>query len=104
MAEKVRCAKCGKEVFNFPDNIATIGGKIYCRFCAEDIGYSSDAEEGRVDANKMTELLNDMRLDGWHLVTAYSNELGKNALSMGGFGINSVVDENIFLFERWVKV
>jgi hypothetical protein len=42
------------------------------------------------------------------LVTAYSNELGKNALSggVGGalLGVNSTVDENILIFERFVKI
>lgn len=63
---------------------------------------------GRVDTVSMTQALNDLGLDGWHLVSAYSNELGKNALS-GGFGgvmtgVNSTIDENILIFERFVKI
>lgn len=65
-------------------------------------------DSGRVDTNAMTIVLNELGLDGWHLVTAYSNELGKNALSggVGGavLGINSTVDENILIFERFVKI
>lgn len=56
----------------------------------------------------MTQVLNELGLDGWHLVTAYSNELGKNALSggIGGVmtGVNSTIDENILIFERFVKI
>ena len=65
-------------------------------------------KSGAVDTVAMTKTLNDLGLDGWHLVTAYSNELGKNALSggVGGamLGINSTVDENILIFERFVKI
>ena len=63
---------------------------------------------GKVDIVAMTQTLNDLGLDGWHLVTAYSNELGKNALSggVGGtlMGVNSTVDENILIFERFVRI
>lgn len=63
---------------------------------------------GKVDTMAMTEILNELGLDGWHLVTAYSNELGKNALSGGVgeaiLGVNSTVDENILIFERFVKI
>lgn len=63
---------------------------------------------GSVDIEAMTQILNDLGLDGWHLITAYSNELGKNALSggVGGalMGVNSTVEENILIFERYVKI
>ena len=63
---------------------------------------------GKVDTIAMTQTLNELGLDGWHLVTAYPNELGKNALSGGAggaiFGVNSTVDENILIFERFVKI
>ena len=72
-----------------------------------DIGGLFRAQSGRVDVAAMNELLNDMGLDGWHLVTAYSNEMGKNAFSGGSggiaMGINSTVDENILIFERFVR-
>lgn len=58
---------------------------------------------GRVDVNKLTETLNNLGRDGWHLVCAYTNELGKNALSIAGFGINSSVDQNVLIMERFVK-
>lgn len=72
-----------------------------------DIGGLFRANSGRVDIATMTSVLNDMGLDGWHLVTAYSNELGKNAFSGGAGGVmlgtNSTVDENILIFERFVR-
>lgn len=63
---------------------------------------------GWVDIDRMTEVLNDLGLDGWRLVSAYSNEIGKNtsAAGIGGavFGTNATVDENILIFERYVKL
>lgn len=72
-----------------------------------DVGGLFSANSGRVDIAKMTAVLNEMGLDGWHLVIAYSNELGKNALSGGAggvmLGVNSTVDENILIFERFIR-
>ncbi len=72
-----------------------------------DIGGLFSSNSGRVNTETMTQTLNELGMEGWHLVTAYSNELGKNALSggAGGFimGTNSTVDENILIFERFVK-
>lgn len=63
---------------------------------------------GRVDICAMTQALNELGLEGWHLVTAYSNELGKNAFStgIGGVvsGVNATIDENILIFERFVRI
>ena len=72
-----------------------------------DVGGLFKINSGRVDTETMTQTLNELGIDGWHLVTAYSNELGKNALSGGAggvlLGVNSTVDENILIFERFVK-
>ena len=73
-----------------------------------DVGGLFNGNSGRVNTQAMTQVLNDLGIDGWHLVTAYSNELGKNALSGGAAGImlgaNSTVDENILIFERFVRL
>ena len=72
-----------------------------------DVGGLFRSNSGRVNTDAMSETLNALGMEGWHLVTAYSNELGKNALSggAGGFimGTNSTVDENILIFERFVR-
>ncbi|MDE5798730.1 MAG: hypothetical protein K2H73_06920 [Treponemataceae bacterium] len=57
-------------------------------------------ERGRVNVASLQERLNGYGRDGWHLVSAYSNELGKNALSLAGIGINSTADQNILILER----
>ena len=72
-----------------------------------DVGGLFKSNSGRVNVEAMTQTLNELGIDGWHLVTAYSNELGKNAMSGGAggvlLGVNSTVDENILIFERFVK-
>ena len=72
-----------------------------------DVGGLFKSNSGRVNTEAMMQTLNELGMEGWHLVTAYSNELGKNALSggAGGFimGTNSTVDENILIFERFIK-
>lgn len=58
---------------------------------------------GSVEVNRLTETLNNLGRDGWHLVCAYTNELGKNALSIAGFGVNSSIDQNVLILERFVN-
>lgn len=59
---------------------------------------------GCLDATQLMNTLNQLGLDGWRLVTAYSNELGKNALAIAGFGVNATADEHILIFERFQKI
>jgi len=63
---------------------------------------------GSIDINAMTEKLCELGLQGWHLSTAYTNELGKNALSaIGnsiGVSLNSTIDQHILIFEKFVKL
>lgn len=54
------------------------------------------------DLKLINEKLNELGSQGWRLVTAYSNELGKNGVTIGGVGINTTADQNIFIFEREV--
>lgn len=61
-------------------------------------------KRGAVDAEKLMAQLNDLGLDGWRLQCAYTNEMGKDSLSIAGFGINSTADQNILIFERFVKI
>ena len=61
-------------------------------------------EGGRTNLQAMVTLLNEMGLAGWRLVTSHTNELGKNALAIAGFGSNSTADETVLIFERYVKL
>lgn len=58
---------------------------------------------GAVNAEAMVKELNHLGANGWHLVSAYTNELGKNLVSAGGIGINSTCDEHILIFERKIN-
>lgn len=58
---------------------------------------------GRIDRDKMLEILSSRACDGWKLHTIYSNELGKNALALLGFAINETACEDVLIFERKLK-
>ena len=60
-------------------------------------------KKGAVDTERLMEQLNDLGLDGWRLQCAYTNEMGKDSLQIAGFGINATADQNILIFERFVK-
>ncbi len=68
----------------------------------------SDQNTGGLDTVDLENRLTTLGLDGWHLRCAYSNELGHNTSSGGiaGFslGTNSTIDQNILIFERFVKI
>lgn len=58
---------------------------------------------GTVDKEKMMEILMDHARNGWRLHTMYSNELGKNALSVLGLGVNATACEDVLIFERRIQ-
>ena len=60
-------------------------------------------KKGSVDIERLMAELNDLGLDGWRLQCAYTNEMGKDSLQIAGFGINATADQNILIFERFVK-
>ena len=59
-----------------------------------------DQVGGCVDPAIMQQQLNTLAADGWRVVAAYSNDIGTNAVSIGGIGINSSVGQNILVLER----
>lgn len=61
-------------------------------------------KNGCVDVKELTNVLNSFGLQGWHVVSSYTNELWKNAISYKGFGTNSTVDQNIIILEREIEV
>ena len=42
-------------------------------------------------------------MQGWRLVTMYSNEIGKNAVALGGVGSNVTMCEDVLVFEKCIK-
>lgn len=58
---------------------------------------------GGVKLAEIASLLNSMASMGWRLKIAYTNEVGKNAAMVSGLGANATVDQNVLIFERFVK-
>lgn len=58
---------------------------------------------GQINRGKMMEILSTHAKAGWKLHSVYSNELGKNALSILGIGANSTACEDVLIFERRVN-
>ena len=73
-----------------------------------EINVPDDDNAGGIYSSTIESTLNQLGLDGWHLRCAYTNELGKNSNSggYGGFstGTNSTIDQNILIFERFVRI
>ena len=59
--------------------------------------------DGRTDAEKMKRIIEEQARKGWRLHTVYSNDLGKNAISLLGIGINSTASEDVMIFERRIR-
>ena len=80
------------------------GAEGYCQYKVISL---VDENGGYIDAKQLTANLNALGIEGWHLVAAYTNEIGHNSSSsgFGGYssGTNATVDQNILIFERFVK-
>ena len=61
-----------------------------------------DAWGGRTNIDALQNTLSLLGRDGWRLVNSFTNELGKNSMSVSNMGTNSTVDEAILIFERYV--
>ena len=58
---------------------------------------------GQVDKQRILNVLNQRSKQGWKLHTIYSNELGKNAISLLGLGVNATACEDVLIFERRIE-
>lgn len=67
-----------------------------------------DNDSGQTDVYHIERTLNQMGYEGWRLVTALTNEIGKTSHTSGYAGItsgtNATIDEVILIFERVVRV
>lgn len=72
-------------------------------FYEYDVVTLINENHGTVDKEKMMKILSDHARAGWKLHTIYSNELGKNALNVLGFGMNATACEDVLIFERRVQ-
>ncbi|MBP1533053.1 MAG: hypothetical protein IK999_02835 [Ruminococcus sp.] len=55
---------------------------------------------GGTNVIKFRQVLDDYSGRGYRVKSIFTNELGKNALSVGNVGVNSTVDEVIVVFEK----
>ena len=65
--------------------------------------YLYDSVTGAIDQTKLNSVLNEYSSKGWRLVSATTNELGKNALTLMGVNINSTVEVMVMIFERMIR-
>lgn len=59
--------------------------------------------DGSTNKEVIENTIESHAMQGWRLVTMYSNEIGKNAITVGGVGGNVTICEDILIFERCIK-
>lgn len=59
--------------------------------------------DGSTNKESIEDIIRNHAMQGWRLVTMYSNETGKNAITVGGVGSNVTICEDIIIFERCIK-
>lgn len=59
--------------------------------------------DGSTDKETIKDIIESHAMQGWKLITMYSNEIGKNSITVGGVGGNVTICEDILLFERCIK-
>lgn len=64
-----------------------------------------DLDTGAINAKKVKEALCRMGWDGWELVTAFSNEVGKTERTVTGSKdrINATIGDTILIFRRFCR-
>lgn len=55
--------------------------------------------DGYTDKERIEKIICTHAMQGWRLVTMYSNEIGKNSIA----GLNATMAEDIMVFERCIK-
>lgn len=67
----------------------------------------SDKATGEFDVESYRSILNSFSAEGWRLKSVFSNEIGKNATSIGIGGIssqvNATIEQTIITFERCIR-
>ena len=66
-----------------------------------------DGDSGYILPDQLERNINELGRQGWRLRCAYSNEIGRTSQSSGAYGMtsgtNATIDQNILIFERFVK-
>ena len=77
--------------------------KSFGEFYEYDVVTIINEGHGQVDKSKMLQVLSERARQGWKLHTIYSNELGKNAITLLGLNVNSTASEDVLIFERRIE-
>lgn len=59
--------------------------------------------DGSTNKETIKSIIESHAMQGWRLITMYSNEIGKNAITVGGVGGNVTICEDVLVFERCIK-
>ena len=59
----------------------------------------NDNPSGSLNIHQLNDTLNTLGRQGWHLRSAFTNELGVNQ----SFGTNATMDQNVIIMERFIK-
>lgn len=60
----------------------------------------NDTAGGATNIQALNNVLIAYSAEGWKLKSSFSNELGKNSVSVAGIGVNSTMDQLVLIFER----
>ncbi len=85
------------EILNRLTSIDNHISKIKYSYAVEIV---KDTFGGKTNSSALSYTLNEYAKEGYRLVSAFTNELGKNAVSVGNVGINSTADEVVLIFEK----
>jgi hypothetical protein len=86
-----------------PNKCNLIFAKSFNEYYEYDVVTIINENHGTIDKAHMMNVLAEHARTGWKLHSVYSNELGKNAISVLGLGINSTACEDVLIFERRVE-
>lgn len=93
-----------REIFN--NRVANLKARGYDGYYEYTSLSLTDDNAGGIYTDTIDNRLNDLALDGWRLVSSYTNELGRNTTPGTAYsaGSNSTIDQHILIFERFVKI
>ena len=108
MEEAEEKAGLAEEDRKFPSKKEALRRSGYDGYWEYKVLNLPDAKNGSIDRSYLEDCLNAMGLDGWHLKCAFANELGQETTNIGINGMydgkNTTIDQNILIFERFVKL
>ena len=101
---RAREAARRQEIFN--NRIARLKARGYDGYYEYMSLSLTDDDAGGILTSGIDRRLNDLALDGWRLVSSYTNELGRNSTPGTAYsaGSNATIDQHILILERFVKI